>query len=64
MCCWCGQCVLVMRAVFRTHVSQAYKSKSWLRPWNKACFKRRATAVLSWLDCSPTAARLGFRRRI
>ena len=23
----------------------------------KACFKRRATAVLSWLDCSSTAAR-------
>ena len=27
----------------------------------KACFKRRATAVLSWLDCSMT---IGFRRRI
>ena len=24
---------------------------------SKACFKRRATAVLSWLDCSSTAAR-------
>ena len=23
----------------------------------KACFKRRATAVLSWLDCSSIAAR-------
>ena len=23
----------------------------------KACFKRRATGVLSWLDCSSTAAR-------
>ena len=23
----------------------------------KACFKRRATAVLNWLDCSSTAAR-------
>ena len=23
----------------------------------KACFKRRATALLSWLDCSSTAAR-------
>ena len=23
----------------------------------KACFKRRATAVLSWFDCSSTAAR-------
>ena len=23
----------------------------------KACFKRRATAVLSWLDCSSTVAR-------
>ena len=23
----------------------------------KACFKRRATAVLSWLDCSSTAGR-------
>ena len=23
----------------------------------KACFKRRATAVLSWSDCSSTAAR-------
>ena len=23
----------------------------------KACFKRRATAVLSWLDCSLTVAR-------
>ena len=22
-----------------------------------ACFKRRATVVLSWLDCSSTAAR-------
>ena len=31
---------------------------------DKACFKRRATAVLSWLDCSTTLARLGFRRRI
>ena len=30
----------------------------------KACFKRRATAVLSWFDCSTTAARVGFRRRI
>ena len=30
----------------------------------KACFKRRATAVLSGLDCSSTAARLGFRRRV
>ena len=30
----------------------------------KACFKRRATALLSWLDCSTTLARLGFRRRI
>ena len=25
---------------------------------SKACFKRRATAVPSWLDCSSTAARL------
>ena len=25
---------------------------------SKACFKRRATAVLSWLDCSSTVARL------
>ena len=25
--------------------------------FGKACFKRRATAVLSWLDCSSTAAR-------
>ena len=24
---------------------------------SKACFKRRATAVLSWVDCSSTAAR-------
>ena len=23
----------------------------------KACFKRRVTAVLSWLECSSTAAR-------
>ena len=23
---------------------------------SQACFKRRATAVLSWLDCSSTAA--------
>ena len=23
----------------------------------KACFKRRATAVISWLDCSSTTAR-------
>ena len=23
---------------------------------DKACFKRRATALLSWLDCSSTAA--------
>ena len=30
----------------------------------KACFKRRATALLSWLDCSTTIARHGFRRRI
>ena len=30
----------------------------------KACFKHRATALLSWLDCSTTIARLGFRRRI
>ena len=29
-----------------------------------ACFKRRATAMLSWLDCSSTAAQLGFRRQI
>ena len=29
-----------------------------------ACFKRHATAVLSWLDCSSTAAQLGFRRQI
>ena len=29
------------------------------RPWGypKACFKRCATAVLTWLDCSSTAAR-------
>ena len=35
--------------------------------WGKkdmACFKRHATAVLSWLDCSSTAAQLGFRRQI
>ena len=31
---------------------------------SKARFKRRATTVLSWLDCSSTAARLGFRCRI
>ena len=32
----------------------------------KPCFKRPATAVLSWLDCSSTAAlaRLSFRCRI
>ena len=24
---------------------------------NKPCFKRRATAMLTWLDCSWTAAR-------
>ena len=35
----------------------------------KASSKRRATAVLSWLDCSSTAARttlaqVGFKRRI
>ena len=30
----------------------------------EACFKRRATAVLNWLDCSTTLARLVFRRRI
>ena len=24
--------------------------------FSQACFKRRATAVLSWLDCSSTAA--------
>ena len=29
-----------------------------------ARFKRRAIAVPSWLDCSTTVARLGFRRRI
>ena len=38
----------------------------WLQYWTKyvknfavtqACFKRRATAVLSWLDCNSTAAR-------
>ena len=27
------------------------------RKAKEACFKRRATAVLSWLDCSSTAAR-------
>ena len=26
------------------------------RDVKEACFKRRATAVLSWLDCSSTAA--------
>ena len=26
--------------------------------YTEACFKRRATAVLSWLDCSSTVARL------
>ena len=31
---------------------------------SNAHFKRRATAVPSWLDCSTTVARLGFRRRI
>ena len=32
--------------------------QSWQIPsWNKACFKRRATDVLIWLDCSSTAAR-------
>ena len=34
------------------------------RDLGKACFKRRATAVLSWLDFSTTLARLGFIRRI
>ena len=50
--------------------------ETWSHPWElnsgphaqkartKACFKRRATAVLSWLDCSTTLARLGLRRRI
>ena len=34
--------------------------QSWQIPsWNKTCFKRRATAVLIWLDCSSTAARHG-----
>ena len=28
----------------------------------QAWFKRRAAAVLSWLDVSMTLARLGFRR--
>ena len=28
----------------------------------QAWFKRRAAAVLSWLDFSTTLARLGFRR--
>ena len=29
----------------------------YMRKDTKACFKSRATAVLSWLDCSSTAAR-------
>ena len=29
----------------------------YMRKGTKACFKRRATAVLSWFDCSSTAAR-------
>ena len=28
-----------------------------LHPFLEACFKRRATAVLNWLDCSSTTAR-------
>ena len=30
----------------------------------QARFKRRGTAVLTWLDCSTAVARLGFRRPI
>ena len=29
----------------------------YMRKGTKACFKRRATAVLSWFDCCSTAAR-------
>ena len=29
----------------------------YMRKGTKACFERRATALLSWLDCSSTAAR-------
>ena len=29
----------------------------------QAVLKRRATAMLSWFDCSTTLARLDFRRR-
>ena len=36
-----------------TEAFQIYTGKD-----TKACFKRRATAVLSWLDCSSTVARL------
>ena len=35
-----------------TEAFQIYTGKD-----TKACFKRRATAVLSWLDCSSTEAR-------
>ena len=38
--------------------------QSSLRLLQKACFKRRATAVLSWLDCSTIPAPLTFRCRI
>ena len=37
----------------KLRVSVSYDSKCE----DKACLKRRATVVLSWLDCSPTAAR-------
>ena len=41
------------------YLSIFHKSQ-WL---SYACFKRRATAVLSGVDCSTTRARRGFRRR-
>ena len=41
------------------------QEKNWkLNEYKKSFFKRRATALLSCLDCITTLARLGFRRRI
>ena len=62
------------RSILVVHLAYAGMLRPKWVPFNwqcyllsKACFKRRATAVLSWLDCSSTGttlARLSSRRRI
>ena len=42
---------------FWSHQKALYNIELWLPVMHKARFKRRVTAVLSWLDCSSTAAR-------